>query len=449
MSTIHPFGKQRLLLMKGAPDRVLEHCSRILEDGGERSLTEGDRQAILSANEHYAHQALRLLSFAYKSVESKEAYEEADENELVFICLVGIIDPPREEAMAAVEKCKSAGIRVIMITGDHKATALAIAEKLGITGKAVEGTDLEALDLQKEVEHISVYARVDPEHKVRIVDALQKQGHIVAMTGDGVNDAPALKEADIGVAMGFAGTDVAKESASMILIDDNFSSIVEAVEEGRNIYINLKKFVNYLLSSNAAEVFVIFLSVLLFTHEGEILYALTPIMLLYINVLTDSLPALALGVDPGDPKVMQRPPRKPGEPIINKNMFYNIILIGVLLTIATLAIFAHALISTGSIVYAQTMALTALVVLELVRLAMIRKQYRTPFFSNKWMLAAFIIVMLLQLAALYIPWFATNVFGLVPLILEDWLLIVSVAAITYIVGIIIGQVVRKITGQLD
>lgn len=448
MSTVHNFDGQRLLLCKGAPDIILEQCSKIREGEKEREITEKDRKAILKANETYAKQALRVLGFAYKPVEEKKEYGEADENELVFVALTGMIDPPREEARAAVATAKAAGIRVIMITGDHRITAQAIAEQIGITGKAVEGKDLENIDLAKEVDNISVFARVNPEHKMAIIDALKKNGEVVAMTGDGVNDAPALKRADIGVAMGITGTDVAKESASMILTDDNFASIVAAIEEGRNIFTNIKKFVNYLLSSNLAEVLVIFFSVLLFRADGVPIEALTIPMLLFINLLTDSLPALALGVDPGDPKAMQKKPRDPQEGIITKNMGINIIFIGILVTVAVLAAFWYTLERTGSVEHARTVALTTIVALEIVRLAMVRQQYRTPAFSNKWLFIAIAVVFVLQLAVIYVPFFQ-YVFDTVALGLLDWGLIVATGIATYVVGLLIGRLVRRMTGQRD
>ncbi len=448
MSTVNDFDGNRLLLTKGAPDVVLEHCTRILDGENERAITDADKAAIVSANEAFAKDALRVLALAFRSVPIKPDYDEKDENGLCFVCLTGMIDPPRPEAISAVQKCKDAGIRVVMITGDHQGTAVAIAKELGIEGRAVNGQELDDIDLDKEVEGIGVYARVNPEHKMRIVDALKKRGHIVAMTGDGVNDAPALKRADIGVAMGITGTDVAKESASMILTDDNFTSVVAAVEEGRNIYANIKKFVNYLLSSNFGEVLAIFLAIMLFRHDGEVVWPLTATMILLMNLVTDSLPALALGVDPGDPKAMTRPPRDPKIRIINLNMGTNIALIGVLVAGATLFMFNWSLQRTGSLAHAQTMALTTIVLLEIVRIAMIRAQYKTPAFSNKYLLYAIGIVLAIQALTVYTP-FMNFVFGTVPLSLADLGLVALTCAATYVVGMVIGLVVRRVTGQRD
>ncbi len=448
MTTVHDYQDVVIAHSKGAPDILLEHCTQILDNDTIRPLTQEDRERIIKANEAYAQKALRVLAFAFKEVERKEEYTEADEQGLVFVALTGIIDPPREEAKTAIEKCAQAGIRVVMITGDHLSTAQAIANELGITGRAIEGKDIENLDLKKHVQEIAVFARVNPEHKMAIVEALRHHGEIVAMTGDGVNDAPALKHADIGIAMGIAGTDVAKESAAMILTDDNFASIVSAVEEGRNIYTNIKKFVNYLLSSNVGEILTITLGILFIRHHGEIAIPLTATMILLMNLVTDGFPALALGVDPGDPKAMTRKPRDPTEPIINKNMLANIFLIGALIGVASIAVFWWALQTTGNLAHAQTMTLTTLVMLQFVRLAMVRQQYNTPFFSNKWLLGALVIVMTLQIAVIYWPVMHT-IFGTTVISLVDWTVIIFTIGLSYIIGMSIGTLVQKATGQRD
>lgn len=445
MSTVNRFGDSYMMLSKGAPDIIIKHCSKIYDKGLVRDLSEEDRQSILDANESFAKDALRVLGFAYRDLNDPH---KSNDEEMIFIGLAGMIDPPREEVKDAIRRCRSAGIAVVMITGDHKTTATAIAHELGIEGRAVEGSDLHKLDLIKEVENIAIYARVNPEHKLQIVEALRERGEIVAMTGDGVNDAPALKHADIGIAMGMTGTEVSKESAEMILTDDNFTSIVNAVEEGRNIYTNIKKFVNYLLSSNFAEVLVILIAILFLRHDGKVVWPLTAIMILFINLLTDSLPALALGVDPGDKKVMRQAPRNPDGRIISKNMVMNITLIGSLVALATLYTFHHSLEQGLVLAHAQSVALTTLIILEIVRLAMIRAQYHTPWFSNPWLFASLIIVLFLQMAVLYTP-LGQLIFGTVALSAQDWMLIVIVAVITYFLGMLVGFLSRRLTGQWD
>jgi Ca2+-transporting ATPase len=325
MSTVHEDADkpERLIVFtKGAPDVLVTRCSHELVGGEARTLTDGRRQEIRAASERLASEALRTLGVAFRSLRPDALEREVDdrvEHELVFLGVVGMIDPPREEAKEAVGRAKGAGIRPVMITGDHPQTAAAIARELDITEdeRAITGAELEKLDdeaLERTVRECSVYARVNPEHKLRIVDALQKNGDIVAMTGDGVNDAPALKTADIGVAMGITGTDVSKEAADMVLTDDNFASIVAAVEEGRSIFANIQKFLRFLLSSNIGEVLTVFLGVVLAGvigltagGEGALVLPLLATQILWINLITDGAPALALGLDPADPEVMNRP----------------------------------------------------------------------------------------------------------------------------------------------
>jgi Ca2+-transporting ATPase len=331
MTTVHqtPEGEQ-LAFMKGAPEIVLERCSYILENGKEKKLTDVKRREILETNEKLASDALRLLGMAYKKLPStlKEFEEETVENNFVFVGLDGMIDPPREEAIEANKKCLDAGIKAVMITGDHKLTAIAVAKEIGImkedslilTGAELDKTSDE--EFEKIVENVAVYARMSPEHKLRIVKALKKRGHIVAMTGDGVNDAPAIKSADVGVAMGISGTDVTREASDMVLTDDNFATIVRAVEEGRVIYDNVRKYARFLISCNFDEVLVIGTFAILAGLgglSGELLFPLPllPAMLLWINLVTDGAPAVSLSTDPPDEDVMKRPPRKPGEGILH------------------------------------------------------------------------------------------------------------------------------------
>ncbi|MBN1646011.1 HAD-IC family P-type ATPase, partial [Candidatus Woesearchaeota archaeon] len=435
---------------KGAPDLILNKCDRILLNGHIKKITSKDKKEILAKNNEFSKQALRVLGFAYNDEvgSDKKTWSKKAEKKMIFVGLQAMIDPPREEVKLSIEKCREAGIRVIMITGDHLVTAQAIAKELGIIGRAVEGKDIGRMDLRKDIRDIGIFARVNPEHKMKIVEALQQNGEIVAMTGDGVNDAPALKKANIGVAMGITGTDVSKEASDMILTDDNFTSIVGAVEEGRNIYDNIKKFVNYMLSSNLGEVLILFAaSFIFFTESGEPLLPLLPLQILWINLITDGFPALALGVDPPDKHIMKRQPRNPKASIITKNLGLNIVFIGIMITIVCLLMFNYGNPHVNE-EYARTLALTSLVVLEIVRLAMIRSQYHTPAFSNKWLVLAIIGVFGLQAMIMYVPAMA-SVFKLVPLNWVDWGLIAAVAGVTFIVGMLISYSIRHWTHEMD
>jgi len=331
MTTVHSTSKgNQIVFVKGAPEVVLERCTGVLENGKEKKLTETKRKEILENNEKFASNALRVLGMAFKKVPEtlKEFNEETLENNLVFVGLEGMMDPPREEAVEANKKCEEAGIKTVMITGDHKLTAMAVAKEIGImkeSSMVLTGADLDDVndeEFEKIVENVAVYARVSPEHKLRIVKALKKRGHIVAMTGDGVNDAPAVKSADIGIAMGISGTDVTREASDMVLTDDNFATIVRAVEEGRVIYDNVRKYVRFLISCNFDEVLVIGTFALLAGLAGaggEVLFPLplTAAMLLWINLVTDGAPAVSLATDPPEEDVMKRKPRKPGEGILH------------------------------------------------------------------------------------------------------------------------------------
>ena len=339
MSTIHTDAEreERLLVFtKGAPDILLGRCSLELVGEEMRALTAERRAQILQINEELAGAALRTLGVALRSVPKdslkQEDVDEGIEQELVFLGLIGMIDPPREEAKESVARAKGAGIRPMLITGDHPKTAAVIAEELGLVekGRAVTGAELEKMsddDLDNTVKEVSVYARVNPEHKLRIVKALQRAGAVVGMTGDGVNDAPALKTADIGIAMGVTGTDVSKEAADMVLADDNYATIIAAVEEGRAIFSNIRKFLRYLLGTNIGEVMTMFFGVVLADSIGlkaEGSHVVLPVLatqLLWINLVTDGAPALALGVDPASENVMQRPPRPRGEGVITRGMW--------------------------------------------------------------------------------------------------------------------------------
>jgi len=411
--------------MKGAPGVILDRCDRILLDGEEKELTEERKQRIIEKNEEFASNALRVLGFARKDAENADAEAEELESDMVFLGLQGMIDPPREEVKEAVEDCRTAGIRVVMATGDNVETARAIGEQIGFNPEgAMTGSEVEKLsesELQEKVKEAEVFARVSPEHKVRILEALQENGHNVAMTGDGVNDAPALKNSDVGIAMGQRGTDVSKQSSDMILRDDNFVTIRDAIAEGRGIFDNIRKFVNYLLSANAGEVLVVFFGILIgsmlypevFQANSEALI-LTPVMLLWINLVTDGLPALALGADPKSEGIMERPPRGNSEPVINKRMMASIVGLGIIMTVTGLPLFFKAM-TVESLVKAQTLLFTLLVAVEMVRIQTIRQRYRQSIFSNNWLLGALGSSFLLHLVVIYTPlrnYFETYIIGM-------------------------------------
>jgi P-type Ca2+ transporter type 2C len=453
MSTVHEDADkpERLIVFtKGAPDVLVTRCSHELVGGEARTLTDGRRQEIRAASERLASEALRTLGVAFRSLRPDALEREVDdrvEHELVFLGVVGMIDPPREEAKEAVGKAKGAGIRPVMITGDHPQTAAAIARELDITEdeRAITGAELEKLDyeaLERTVRERSVYARVNPEHKLRIVDALQKNGDIVAMTGDGVNDAPALKTADIGVAMGITGTDVSKEAADMVLTDDNFASIVAAVEEGRSIFANIQKFLRFLLSSNIGEVLTVFLGVVLAGvigltagGEGALVLPLLATQILWINLITDGAPALALGLDPADPEVMNRPPRPVGSGVITRRMWGGIAFVGIIMAAGTLLVLDFGLPGgfiqgSGDLPYARTMAFTTLVLFQLFNAPNARSDERSAFhrlFRNPWLRGALVLSLALQILVVYAP-FLQPAFGTVSLNLGAWLVCVAVAS---------------------
>ena len=427
--------------VKGAPDILLTLCSNIQSDDGPVSLTESDRAAIMEANDLLASDALRVLAIAYKplSADDPSGIDWVRDRDLVFLGLTGMIDPPRPEVRAAVDTCREAGIKPVMITGDHRDTAVAIAKALNFFGPGhltLTGAELDKLSDEQFTEvanNVDVYARVSPQHKVRIVEALKSIGHIVAMTGDGVNDAPALKRADIGIAMGITGTDVAKETADMILTDDNFASIVAAIEEGRTIYSNIRKFVYYLISCNVAEILVIFLSML-----AGLPLPLRPIHLLWLNLVTDGLPALALGVEAGEPGIMKRPPRPAREPIINREMVWSTLLQSVAITATTLGAFLIGLrLYPESLTAAQTVAFVTLTSSELLRASTSRSEryplHRLGLFTNRAMVWATGSSLVLMLAVVYLPLFE-SIFYTHNLPIQDWLYILPLALVPSIVA---------------
>jgi Ca2+-transporting ATPase len=364
------------------------------------------------------------------------------EKNLIFIGLQGMIDPPRDEVKDAITKCKKAGIKVVVITGDNEVTAKAVAHAIGIEGRSITGKDLDKLkDLTKYVDDITIYARVNPEHKIKIVDALKKKGHIVAMTGDGVNDAPALKKADIGIAMGITGTDVAKEASDVILTDDNFTSIVNAVEEGRGIYDNIKKFVSYLLSSNTGEVLTIFVAIML-----GLPLPLIAIMILWNNLITDGLPALALSVDPPDPDIMERKPRKNHERIISNPIIVRLLIVGFTIMISTLTIF-HFYSTEKYLAYAQTVALCTLMISQMFNVLNCRSEFNSLFkigiFTNMKLWGAILFSVIMQIIAVQTPFFNTFL-KTVPLTLMDWLYVVLISSSVFIIVEIYKFVVRRV-----
>ena len=421
MSTLHQIGNHKVMYTKGAPDVIVDMCSKILIQGKTKKLTQVEKKKIIAANEKFSSNSLRVLGFAYKNAD-----QEKEEKDLIFIGLQAMIDPPRQGVKESIQKCKQAGIKVVMITGDHPNTALAIAKELGITGRSITGSELSKIEnLEDLVEDVAIYARVNPEHKLKIIEALKKKNNVTAMTGDGVNDAPALREANIGIAMGINGTDVAREASDMILLDNNFSSITNAVEEGRGIFDNLKRFIYFLLSSNLAEVLIIFLAVIIGLKAP--LYA---IQILWINLITDGFPAIALGIEPISKNVMRRKPIKSKDSILDKSMILRLAIMGITITIAVLAIYVWSLNnSAGSpnpALYPITMAFTALVFFELLNALAAKSESKNMFrdlFSNKWLLGAIGLSFLLQLAVLYTP--ISEHFRTVPLSLSDWILIIA------------------------
>lgn len=453
MSTVHADAERRerlLAMTKGAPDVLLGHCTYELVGKEAVELTDARRAEIMASNDALADEALRTLGVAFRSLPADTPYHDASgedvERDLVFLGLIGIIDPPRQEARDAVVCARAAGIRSIMITGDHPKTATIIAAELGITSgqRAVAGAELEAMteeELDRTVREVSVYARVNPEHKLRIVKALQRSGEIVAMTGDGVNDAPALKAADIGVAMGITGTDVSKEAADMVLADDNFATIVAAVEEGRAIFSNIRKFLRYLLSSNIGEVMIMFFGVLLAdliglsTATGGIVLPLLATQILWINLVTDGAPALAIGLDPADPGVMQQPPRPRDEGVITRQMWAGIFFVGTVMAAGTLLVLDSSLPGgliegSGTIAYAQTMAFTTLVLFQLFNVFNARSDYCSAFrglFRNRLLWAAVGLSLLLHALVVYTP-FLQEAFSTVSLNAADLLLCTAVAS---------------------
>ncbi|MDU4737004.1 cation-translocating P-type ATPase [Clostridium sp.] len=442
MTTVNTYDKGFNVFTKGAIDSILKISNKILINGEIKDFTKEEKEKVLMASNLMSDDALRVLALGYKVIDTEHVAIDDLEKDLIFVGLMGMIDPPREEVKGSIQVSKNAGIRTIMITGDHKNTAVAIAKELGIANdisEAISGSEIDTYsdeEFTKIVNNYRVFARVSPEHKVKIVKAFKAHGNIVSMTGDGVNDAPSLKAADIGVAMGITGTDVAKGAADMVLTDDNFTTIVSAVEEGRNIFNNIKKSILFLLSCNLGEVVALFVAILLNWAAP-----LLPIHILWVNLITDSFPALSLGVDPGDKGVMELPPRNPKESLFAGRMGKLLILNGILIGANTL--FAFVLgeyLYSDSLRHAQTMAFVVLSVSQLFYSLAMRNETKSLFqvgvFKNKWLIGSVLLGILLQLAIITIP-FTASVFKVYPLTLTDWGIVILISLIPFVINEII------------
>lgn len=436
MSVVVKERKEIKVYSKGAPEILIEKCNKVLVNGKIKKMTSKIKEEILEQNKDFSEQAMRVLGFAYKEDKTDES-----ETNLVWIGLQAMIDPPREEAKAAIKTARSAGIKVLMITGDNAITAKAIGEKIGLESKGVvAGDQMEKMsksDIELKLRNkYTIFARVSPFHKLKILEVLQKD-YRVAMTGDGVNDSLALKKADVGIAMGINGTEVAKESSDIILMDDNFSSIIVAIKEGRKIFDNIRKFINYLLVTNIAEVAIIFIATLFFTLDKPILL---PVQLLWINLLTDGMPALALGIDPARPNIMKEKPRGKDEPLINKKLSLIIAAIGIkkiiILTITFLIIYAF----QGE-EKARTALFTGFILYEFVRIASIRAQEKLSWFSNKWLLWALVASLILQLVVVYTP--LQNFFYVTGLDIFEWSVLLIGIVIAFYLSIWITNYIDK------
>ncbi len=461
-------GRRFILFSKGAPEVITGKCTKIIKNGRIENLTDNDREKISKNNLNLAGKAMRNLAFAFKYLDSLPDAEKIKESEedLVYLGIAGMIDPPRPEVYDAIEKCKKANIKIIMVTGDHKITAKAIGEELGILGpadKIIDGAEFGAMtreELENQIEDIRIFARVSPANKVDIVEALKKNRHIVAMTGDGINDAPSLKKADIGVAMGIVGTDVSKESSDMILTDDNFATIVKAVKQGRVIYDNLKKFILFLLSCNISEVLLMFISILagdyifyLMTGQRGFLYIpLLPVQILWMNLITDGLPAMALGIDPPEKDIMNRKAVKKKEHILSRRGLYTILWQGIILTMGALFVYfaGPILFSTQDLSYDreifQTSVFTTLVITQLLHTFNFRFEdkgiFRRNILENKYLDLAVIVSILLQIGIIYIPWLQ-GVFKTASLGLYHWILIIACSVISVLIINFINEIIYK------
>ncbi len=455
MSVVVEVDGRHYALVKGAPDVVLERCRRIQGADSERPLSRRERERYLERAEAYAADALRVLALAYKPLGRGSVRSEPDEavceKDLIFVGFAGMMDPPRKDVAQAVTIARRAGIRTVMVTGDHPRTAEAIARRIGIgAGAPITGKELDQMDddqLKEVAEGTNIFARVSPRHKLRIVRALKERGHVVAMTGDGVNDAPAVKEADIGVAMGASGTDVTREASAMVLADDNYSTIVAAVEEGRGIYDNVRKFIRYLLACNTGEVLAMFMATLL----GWPL-PLIPVQILWMNLVTDGLPAMALGVDPPERDVMRHPPRHPREGIFSRGLHIKIIARGSFIALAAVAAFALGAFldppqGSEPLAYARTLSFTTLVVAQLIYVFQCRSEHnsllRIGFFGNRGLLLAVAASLAMQVGVVY--WGpAAAVFKTTPLQWYDWVVVFSLSSLSQVAETCLVGLRRKV-----
>ncbi len=442
MTTVNSYENKYYVFTKGAIDSILKISNKILINGEIKDFAHKEKSETLNASNLMSDDALRVLALAYKPIDNEHVPIDELENDLIFVGLMGMIDPPREEVKGSIELSKKAGIRTIMITGDHKNTAVAIAKELGIVediSQAMSGSEIDSYseeEFTKIVNDFKVFARVSPEHKVKIVKAFKSYGNIVSMTGDGVNDAPSLKAADIGIAMGITGTDVAKGAADMVLTDDNFTTIVKAVEEGRNIFNNIKKSIIFLLSCNLGEIVALFFAILLNWPAP-----LLPIHILWVNLITDSFPALSLGVDPGDKGVMDLPPKDPKESLFAGRASILLILNGILIGGSTL--FAFVLgeyLYPDSLRHAQTMAFVVLSVSQLFYSLSMRNETKSLFqvgvFKNKWLIASILFGIVVQLAIITIP-FTANIFKVYSLDFKDWGIVILISLIPFAINEIV------------
>jgi len=444
MATFHKNENDDILIyVKGAPEKILSCCKQIQIDGKKQPLTDDIRESLLETNHEMADRALRVLAMAFKQTtpenikQEKENLEYEHKVELVFVGMQGMMDPTRPEVPEAVQRCKKAGIRVIMATGDHQTTARAIAREVGILNEnqsVITGSEVENMDedeLEAALEDTSVFARVAPDHKHRLVGALQRLGYVVAMTGDGVNDAPALQAAEIGIAMGITGTDVTKETAEMVLTDDNFASIVNAVEEGRIVYKNVRKVVKFLLSTNIGEDITLLSSLVLFAARGLII---TPVQILWVNLVTDGILDITLAMEPKEEDVMDEPPRKQGSQIINREILINILIVAIVMAAGTLFMYQYA--QNGSQAYAQTVVFTTLAMFQVFNAfncrSRTRSVFKMGFFNNPYLLMAIAASILLQISAVYVP-FMQSALGTAPLSPIDWLYIFLVSSTILVV----------------